>query len=122
MRLDPFQQKNGALGKKFLYVLDDLGVSGRETVWDIAAGTCWTSRELANRGCSVYATDIRTIKYTGLRSAEAYFEVGSKPFHRICWAFGPAPFQDECFDLVVCNNAFQFVEALDQMFAEIHRV
>jgi SAM-dependent methyltransferase len=117
-----FQKKGGALGKNFFDVLDRLHLSGAEYIFDMAAGCCWTSKEFSKRGCKVVSTDIRTIKYHGLRSAEAYFEKEDITFERLCWAFGRIPFDDATFDIVFCQNAFQYVENLPNMMKEIHRV
>ena len=117
-----FQKKGAALGENYFNILESLHLSKSEKVLDLAAGTCWTSRHFAKSGCKVVATDIRTIKYHGLRSAEAYFERGEEKFERICWSFGPIPFDDETFDIVFCQNAFQYVDDLHYMINEIRRV
>ena len=88
----------------------------------MAAGTCWTSNEFAGRGCDVVATAIRTIKYHGLKSAEAYFETGETHFERLCWSFGNIPFAPDTFDVVFCQNALQYVENLEDVWEEIYRV
>jgi SAM-dependent methyltransferase len=116
-----FQKKSGALGSNFFDVLQRLELRGTESVLDMAAGTCWTSREFANRGCKVVSTDFCTIKYYGLRSSEAYFESGVY-FERLCWAFGPIPFENATFDVVFCQNAFQYSQDLQGMLSEISRV
>ena len=68
------------------------------------------------------ASDVRTVKYYGLRSAEAFFEAGTTYFGRICWSFGEVPFDDATFDIVFCQNAFQYVQDLPVVTQEIHRV
>lgn len=117
-----FQKKHGNLGQNFYDVLDHLCLRGTESVFDMAAGCCWTSNEFAKRGCRVVSTDIRTIKYHGLRSAEAYFEMGETNFERLCWTFGTIPFDDKTFDVIFCQNAFQYVEDLNKMVTEVYRV
>jgi SAM-dependent methyltransferase len=117
-----FHSGGGAIGRNFLDLMQTIRLESGETVLDLAAGTAWTSREFARRGCDVVCTDIRTIKYHGLRSAEAYINAGEKGFYRICWRFGPIPFLSETFDLVCCQSAFQYVDSLEQMVAEIRRV
>jgi len=116
-----FQKKEGALGDNFFEVLKRLNFKGNEYVFDMAAGCCWTSNEFAKRGCHVVCTDIRTIKYYGLRSAEVYFDQDRTKFDRLCWAFGGIPFQDETFDVIFCQNAFQYVGDLQSIVKEIYR-
>lgn len=117
-----FQKKGGGLGRNFEDIISRIGLTGSERVFDMAVGSCWTSREFAKRGCGVVCTDYRTIKYHGLRSAEAYFEAGIPRFERLCWSFGKIPFPDETFDLVFCQNAYQYVPDLAAMTKEVHRV
>ena len=118
-----FQYKFGALGQNFFDVINCLDLKGTENVLDMATGCGWTSREFAKRGCDVVSTDIRRIKYHGLRSAEAYFEEdGGVSFQRLRLEFGLLPFEDHAFDIVFCQNAFQYVQDLSMVVREIKRV
>jgi SAM-dependent methyltransferase len=122
-RLDTtFQFKNGAMGRNFLEVMDRIGLRGDESVLDLAAGSAWTSYLVAKRGCHVVAADQRTIKYWGLRSILTYQRHAVGMIDGLCCDFFPLPLQDDLFDLVICNNAFQYVPDLNAALREIRRV
>jgi SAM-dependent methyltransferase len=93
-------------------------------VLDFGAGTCWTSRILAQLGCQVLAVDI----------SPAALEIGRQSFERspLFGAARPPEFlvfdgehfelDDECVDLVVCFDAFHHVPNPQTVLAEMARV
>lgn len=117
-----FQFKSGAMGQNFLEVIDRVGIRASDFVLDLAAGSAWTSYLLVQRGCNTIATDQRTIKYWGLRSVLTYQNRYGKNIQALCCDFSPIPLQDSIFDVVVCNNAFQYAPDIIAALNEIKRV
>lgn len=117
-----FQLKSGAMGHNFLEIVEKLKLKGSERVLDVGAGSCWTSYRLAQQKCEVVATDQRTMKYWGLRSVNTYAADVEHRLRGVCCNFDVLPFKDQCFDVVVINNAFQYVSSLSHFLQEVRRV
>jgi ubiquinone/menaquinone biosynthesis C-methylase UbiE len=89
---------------------------------DIAAGRCWTTKYLAQKGGRCVATDILTRKNIGLETGERYIKQTGKYFDRVACDMNNMPFQNNSFDIVFVYASMHHTEDLPKAIAEAIRV
>ena len=94
-----------------------LNLKGKK-VLDLAAGRCWTSKELVKRGAKVVATDIMVDFGVGLETGRVY----SEKFDRVQCDMNELPFVDDCFDMVYSYASMHHSEDLERTIFECFRV
>ena len=87
---------------------------------DVGCSSGIISRALARQWRVVVGVDV---DWNALRTAPREERENSARFARFAGASGLAlPFADETFDIAVCNQVYQYVPDVPQLFAEIRRV
>jgi ubiquinone/menaquinone biosynthesis C-methylase UbiE len=99
-----------------------MNLSGKETVLDLGAGRCWSTREIAKKAKLAVAMDAITDRFIGLGSAafflnkKVFFERVQADMHQ------KLPFADESFDVVFSTASLHHCNDLKEAFGEIARV
>ncbi|TCP48482.1 methyltransferase family protein [Tamaricihabitans halophyticus] len=108
----------------FGQVLRGLQVLPGMTVLDFGAGTCWTSRLLAQLGCRVIALDVSP---TALEFGRQLFDrqplIGAQPTPEFLVFDGKhIDLPDASVDRVLCYDALHHVPNVDEVITELARV
>ncbi|MBU1120519.1 methyltransferase domain-containing protein, partial [Candidatus Micrarchaeota archaeon] len=103
------------------FVFEKMKLSGKESVLDLGAGRCWSTRDFAKKGCEAIALDIVREKYVGLESSDLYI-TKDLFFERILGDMNEIPFMDESFDIVFSTATLHHSSNLMETFKEIRRV
>lgn len=118
-----FETKLGYTTAMYDQMMSHLQLSGDERLLDLGAGRCWTTRDLALRGCKCVAIDIVTMKYIGLESSDVYFEQHPGMYWDRARADMEAiPFIDESFDVIFCCAALHHSSNVETVVDEMGRV
>ncbi len=102
-------------------VMEELKLKGTETVLDLGAGRCWSTRDFAKKGCYAVGIDIVKEKFVGLESADLYLKNGQF-FERMLADMNKLPFADKSFDVVFSTATLHHCSDLRESFKEISRV
>jgi len=86
--------------ENFHYVFSGLNLKGNETILDLGAGRCWSTRFFSKKGCYSIAQDVTIPKYVGLLTSDVYINNEKTYFERICNVMEEISFKDSIFDLV----------------------
>lgn len=103
------------------FVLEKMNLSGEESILDLGAGRCWSTRDFAKKGCEAVALDIMREKYVGLEASDLYLN-NKVFFERIIGDMNELPFNDESFDVVFSTATLHHSSNLMETFKEIRRV
>jgi ubiquinone/menaquinone biosynthesis C-methylase UbiE len=106
----------------FDVALQELKVSGAETILDLGAGRGWAAKEFARLGCRVVAMDVASDENVGLGRAKAIMEYHGVYFDRIIADGENLPFKAEKFDLVFCAAALHHFSNLPLLLQNVHKV
>jgi len=87
-------------------------------VLDLAAGRCWTTKELVKRGANCIATDIMVEFGVGLETAKVYDE----KFGLVQCDMNNMPFNSNMFDMVYSYASMHHSEDLGKTIDECYRV
>ncbi len=110
------------VAKSFTLALDQLKLTGDETVLDLGAGRGWAAKEFTRIGCSVVALDIVTDEHVGLGRGKALMEDVGVYFERIIADGENLPFFSDTFDIVFCAAALHHSSRLQLLLQNIYRV
>lgn len=110
------------VARSFDFALDQLQLSGTETILDLGAGRGWAAKQFALRGCRVVAVDIVPDEQVGLGRGQVLMENAGTYFDRLIADMENLPFQPHSFDLVFCCGTLHHSSHLDQLMSNIHRV
>lgn len=105
----------------FEQMLDRVDVAGKR-VLDVAAGRCWSTRLLCERGARCTATDIMEHPTIGLGVGELLFRRRSIYFERVLCDMADMPFADETFDVVWLSGSLHHTIDLRRTIEELRRV
>jgi len=122
----PFDDPHDApdLLGSFAHLLGGLRLSPGMEVLDFGAGTCWTTRILAQLGCAVTAVDVSA---TALQIGQELFTrlppIGDRPTPRFLLFDGRRlDLADESVDRIVCFDALHHVPNPAEVLGELGRV
>ncbi|MCG6884156.1 MAG: methyltransferase domain-containing protein [Silicimonas sp.] len=98
----------------------DAGVTGDQSVLDVAAGTGVVARAAARTGAAVTGTDLNA----GMLEAADRFaaEAGLKGIRWLDCDAADMPFPDAAFDVVLCQQGLQFMPDKPAAMSEMARV
>jgi SAM-dependent methyltransferase len=105
----------------FERMLERVEVRGRR-VLDVAAGRCWSTRLLAERGAECTATDIMEHPTLGLGVGERLFRRYDIAFERVLCDMIRMPFAPDAFDVVWISGSLHHTLDLEATIREIARV
>lgn len=119
-KYDEFIQKNWKIYETSLLnkIVDD--VENDSTIIDIACGTGLVSFEVAKKAKKVYGVDIAPSMIN-----EAEKKIKERKMDNIEFSVDDAyklPFDDNTFDIVICNNALHNMKHPEKALSEVHRV
>lgn len=104
----------------FEFMVKSIGLSGKEQVLEVAAGTCVCGRAIAPFAASVVCMDITPeMPEVGKEKAE------KEKTSNISYKTGLAedlPYSNEIFDVVITRLSFHHFSEIEQPFAEMKRV
>ena len=103
-------------------LIELIGPRPGQSILEVGAGTTWLSNLLAQRGCTVMATDIIRRLYVGLDSADVLMRHSGTVYDCVLSEMNDVPCADETFDLVVANAVLHHSQDLLETFTELHRV
>lgn len=107
----------------FEQLIQQVDLSGNETVLELGAGRCWASAFLARRGCHVVALDVvRAREAGGLETGTVYLDHHTPYFERVLASMEKLPFRQGTFDLVLSVASIHHTTLLAQVVAECGRV
>jgi len=97
----------------FAAMLDRMGIFKGASVLDVGAGSCWTTRQLADLGCNAIAIDINN---------SDYFLKNGNGFKRVQGDMNIMPFKENVFDYIVFNNAFHHskTDCIGEVFRQVY--
>lgn len=110
------------VGRMFDLALEDMALTGEETVLDLGAGQGWASRYFAARGCTVVAADIVADEWYGLGRAWAIMDHAGVRFDPVIADGETLPFPDGGFDIVFMCGALHHFEQPHGILSEAARV
>ena len=102
------------------YIVDQLKLSGNESVLDVAAGTCAMSRGIAPHARTVTCLDATPAMLEVARSKAAEDHLSNMVF--VIGLAENMPFLDESFDVVVTRLSFHHFPEVNRPFEEMRRV
>ncbi|MCX5815371.1 MAG: class I SAM-dependent methyltransferase [Proteobacteria bacterium] len=104
----------------FDYILTKLNLTGRETVLEVGAGTCWATHRFAKLGCECVALDVFTDNK--LELADFWFREHNVYFDRVLSDMNKLQFYRGSFDLVFfCSTLFCTQDILSSL-TDINRI
>jgi ubiquinone/menaquinone biosynthesis C-methylase UbiE len=106
----------------FDIALEELALTGQETILDLGAARGWAAKAFAQRGCRVVALDVVDDDNVGLGRAKALMDHAGVYFERVIGDGENLPFLPESFDLVFCAAALHHSSNLPLMCRNISRV
>lgn len=110
------------VGVAFNIALDDMKLTGNETILDIGAGQGWACRYFAAAGCTAVAMDIVADEMFGLGRAWAIMEHANVYYEPILADGDRLPFPSETFDIVFFSTALHHFVDFSKILAQVHRV
>lgn len=110
--------RNGRESPYFNFLLDIMRQKGGK-VLDFAAGTCWTSYILSEKGYSVVALEMNPSDLCGLGVFKKHRD--NMPFQAVQGDCENSPLKEGVFDVVFCHQALHHASDLDRMVAEMTR-
>ncbi|HYN90250.1 MAG TPA: methyltransferase domain-containing protein [Ardenticatenaceae bacterium] len=110
------------VARMFEIALEEMDLSGNETILDVGAGQGWTSRYFAERGCKVFAIDIVADEWYGLGRSWALMEHAGVYFEPMLADGERLPFPAGRFDVVFFMAALHHFKHLDSLLKEVYRV
>jgi SAM-dependent methyltransferase len=110
------------VARMFDLAMDELHLTGSETILDLGAGQGWASRYFAARGCTVIASDIVADEWYGLGRSWAIMEHAGVRFDPVIASGEVLPFAPETFDVVFMCGALHHFEQMDRVLAQVARV
>jgi ubiquinone/menaquinone biosynthesis C-methylase UbiE/uncharacterized protein YbaR (Trm112 family) len=102
--------------------LEELKLTGKETILDLGAGNGWAAKNLALTGCTVVALDITTDKNVGLGRAKVLMNKAGTYFDRIIGDGENLPFHPNTFDVVFCCGSIHHSSDIPLLMANIGRI
>jgi SAM-dependent methyltransferase len=105
----------------FERMLERVDVRGKR-VLDVAAGRCWSTRLLAQRGAECTATDIMEHPTLGLGVGERLFHRYRIHFDRVLCDMTRMPFAAGAFDIVWISGSLHHTVDLESTIRELGRV
>ena len=118
---DPLHESY-AYSVNFYKIIEELKLTGEESVLDLGSGTSWSSNKLAEKGCRCTALDISLDKHVGLESADVFFSHNKVFYERVRSDMKSLPFVDGCFDIVMTNSSLHHSTELRTTIKEMARV
>lgn len=110
------------VGRSFDIALEELNLTGQETILDLGAGRGWAAKHFALRGCRVVALDVVPDNNIGLGRARDLMNEAGTYFDRIIGDGENLPFFAEKFDVVFCAAALHHSADLPLLMKNISRV
>jgi uncharacterized protein YbaR (Trm112 family)/SAM-dependent methyltransferase len=107
------------VAKSFDIALDNLNLTGAETILDLGAGRGWAAKQFAMRGCRVVALDVTPDENVGLGRARALMDDAQVYFDRIIADGENLPFFPDTFDVVFCAAALHHSSHLSLLMQNI---
>ncbi len=111
-----------SVARSFDIALEQLNLTGNETILDLGAGRGWASKHFALRNCKAVALDVRTDDNTGLGRGKALMDDANVYFERIIGDGENLPFLDESFDIVFCAASLHHAIDLSLFIKNISKV
>ncbi len=110
------------VARMFDMALEELQLTGNETILDLGAGQGWASRYFAEKGCKVIATDIVADEWYGLGRSWAIMEYANVYFEPLLADGEKLPFPDESFDIVFFCGALHHFRNFETVLEQVFRV
>lgn len=111
-----------SVARSFDIALQELKLTGQETILDLGAGRGWAAKQFARRGCRVVALDVVSDENVGLGRARALMDDANTYFDRLIGDGENLPFSPERFDLVFCAAALHHCANLPLLLQNVARV
>lgn len=111
-----------SVAHSFDIALQELDLTGQETILDLGAGRGWAAKQFALRGCQVVALDVVSDENVGLGRARALMDDANTYFDRLIGDGENLPFSPAQFDLVFCAAALHHCANLPLLLQNIARV
>lgn len=110
------------VGLAFGIALQEMNLTGQETILDIGAGQGWACRYFAEKGCTSVAMDIVADETFGLGRAWAIMERANVYYEPILADGDRLPFPEATFDIVFFSTALHhFVDSV-RILKQVHQV
>lgn len=110
------------VARMFDMALEEMDLTGNETILDLGAGVGWASRYFAEKGCKVIATDIVDDQWYGLGHSWAIMEDAGVYFNPLLMDGERLAFPNDTFDIVFFCAALHHFERFDQVLKQVNRV
>ncbi|MCI0647387.1 MAG: methyltransferase domain-containing protein [Chloroflexi bacterium] len=111
-----------SVAQGFDIALEQLKLTGEETILDLGAGRGWAAKHFARLGCRVVALDIVPDENVGLGRAWALMKHAGIYFSPVLGDGERLPFKPNVFDLIFCAAALHHSSNLLLLLQNIHRV
>ncbi|MCL4262176.1 MAG: methyltransferase domain-containing protein [Anaerolineae bacterium] len=111
-----------SVARSFDIALQELKLTGQETILDLGAGRGWAAKQFARRSCRVVALDVVSDENVGLGRARALMDDAGTYFDRLIGDGENLPFFPEQFDLVFCAAALHHCANLPLLLQNVARV
>ncbi len=100
-----------------------LDVAPASRLLDIACGSGRTTLRIAQvTGCSVDGVDIHDQGVNSATAAAAQLDLADRATFRVADAAGTLPFDNDCFDALICTDAVNHLRNREGVFREWYRV
>lgn len=110
------------VARVFDMALQEMNLTGKETILDIGAGQGWASRYFAEKGCTAIALDIVADEKFGLGRSWAIMERANTYFEPLLGDGERLPFPENTFDYVFFCGALHHFVHFERVLAQVHRV
>lgn len=108
--------------QSFEAALEQLKLTGEETILDLGAGKGWASKHLALMGCNVVALDITADEMVGLGRAKALMKKAGVYFDRVIGDGENLPFHPNTFDVVFFCGAIHHSSHMPLLMENVSRI
>ena len=110
-----------SLAANFDSMLEKMNITEGISILDIGASNCWSTNRFAELGSYAVATDISTVLYSGLESADFFFKKGAY-FERVQADMNNMPFMDKSFDYIFLNNALHHSSHIEKVMKQTYSI
>ena len=110
------------VARVFDMALQEMNLTGKETILDIGAGQGWASRYFAEKGCTAIALDIVADEKFGLGRSWAIMERANTYFEPLLGDGERLPFPENTFDYVFFCGALHHFVHFERVLAQVYRV
>lgn len=110
------------VARMFENAMVEMQLTGQERILDVGAGQGWASKYFAQKGCTVFATDIVADDWFGLGRAYAIMDEAHVRFEPMLADGEKMPFPDDHFDYVFFQGALHHFSDFHPVLVEVYRI